>query len=92
MNDLAVKFKTFKTGTKVTCTVVNFIGGRFEMKGTIIGDIRQNGFLLDSGAWSLYGGLSGGTPCYEAPIRPYGKQKARWFKIGFDLFDVKQGW
>lgn len=62
-------------GAKVELTLTDIFGKPYLASGKIGKEPYQHGYNLKSGAWALFGGREGDTPCYKFGFIPKRKRQ-----------------
>lgn len=84
--------QALEIGERCTLTFLDIDSRPYTLKVTKVADLEQRGYWHpDGGSWSSMGG-EGYVPCYVLPAKPYRKVRARAYKIGYSVIDVRPGW
>lgn len=81
-----------KLGTKITIKIETPLGTDTICRVRYFGEIEDDGYIHESGAWSLYEIPGTVEKCYSCIVRPYRKRKLYRMKIGFEIKSFEIGW
>ncbi|MDD5589400.1 MAG: hypothetical protein PHP92_05070 [Candidatus Nanoarchaeia archaeon] len=93
MNDLIERLKKLEIGKKIKIKTENHFGSESINKVRYFGEIQEDGWIHESGAWCLYKIPGVVKKCYSAEFKPYKKKNKLYrIKIEFELKDFDIGW